>query len=105
MGSPVAPNFSKRYTAWMLTLLVLMNALNLADRQGIAVSIQAIKLDLHFSDSLLGIIQGLGFAIFYSLMGLPLARLAERFSRTRLIAGCLALFGVMVALCATAKGF
>jgi predicted MFS family arabinose efflux permease len=97
--------YSKRYMAWMLTLLVVMNALNLADRQGIAVSIQAIKLDLHFSDSLLGIIQGLGFAIFYSLMGLPLARLAERFSRTRLIAGCLALFGVMVALCGTAKSF
>jgi predicted MFS family arabinose efflux permease len=102
---PEAFRYSKRYTAWMLALLVLMNALNLADRQGIAVSIQAIKLDLHFSDALLGIIQGLGFAIFYSLMGLPLARLAERFSRIRLIAGCLALFGVMVALCGTAKGF
>lgn len=105
MSSHEAPRYSKRYMAWMLTLLVLMNALNLADRQGLAVSIQAIKLDLHFSDSLLGIIQGLGFAIFYSLMGLPLARLAERFSRSRLIAGCLGLFGVMAALCGTAKGF
>jgi predicted MFS family arabinose efflux permease len=105
MSPPEAHRYSKRYMAWMLTLLVLMNALNLADRQGIAVSIQAIKLDLHFSDSLLGIIQGLGFAIFYSLMGLPLARLAERFSRTRLISGCVALFGVMVALCGTARGF
>jgi len=105
MSPPEAVRYSKRYMAWMLTLLVLMNALNLADRQGIAVSIQAIKLDLHLSDSLLGIVQGLGFAIFYSLMGLPLARLAERFSRSRLIAGCVALFGVMVALCGTAKGF
>ncbi len=105
MSPPAAPIFSKRYTAWMLTLLVLMNALNLADRQGIAASIQAIKLDLKFTDSELGIIQGLGFAIFYTLMGLPLARLAERFSRARLIAGCLALFGAMVALCGTAKSF
>lgn len=105
MSLPEAPRYSKGYTAWMLTLLVLMNALNLADRQGIAASIQAIKLDLHFSDSELGIIQGLGFAIFYTLMGLPIARLAERFSRARLIAGCLGLFGVMVALCGTAKGF
>src|SRR6185437_2831732 len=105
MSPPEAVRYSKRYMAWMLTLLVLMNALNLADRQGIAVSIQAIKLDLHFSDSLLGIIQGLGFAVFYSLMGLPLARLAERFSRTRLISACVALFGVMVALCGTARGF
>jgi predicted MFS family arabinose efflux permease len=99
MSPPAAPIFSKRYTAWMLTLLVLMNALNLADRQGIAASIQAIKLDLRLTDS------QLGFAIFYTLMGLPLARLAERFSRARLIAGCLALFGSMVALCGTAKSF
>src|SRR6185437_2503114 len=104
--SPIeAPRYTRRYTAWMLTLLVLMNALNLADRQGIAASIQAIKLDLHFSDAQLGFIQGFGFAIFYSLMGLPLARLAERYSRSRLIAGCLALFGAMVALCGTARGF
>jgi len=104
--SPIeAPRYTRRYTAWMLTLLVLMNALNLADRQGIAASIQAIKLDLHFSDAQLGFIQGFGFAIFYSLMGLPLARLAERYNRSRLIAGCLALFGAMVALCGTARGF
>ncbi|MGH8258354.1 MAG: MFS transporter, partial [Steroidobacteraceae bacterium] len=105
MGSIAAQTYTKRYTAWMLTLLVLMNALNLADRQGFAASIQAVKIDLHFSDSELGIIQGLGFAIFYTLMGLPLARLSERFSRTRIIATCMALFGVMVALCGTAKGF
>lgn len=105
MGQPAAPTYSKRYTAWMLALLVLMNGLNLADRQGIAVSIQAIKLDLKFSDSEIGLIQGLGFAAFYTLMGLPLARLAERFSRTRIIASCLALFGAMVALCGTARSF
>lgn len=105
MGSQAAPTYSKRYTAWMLTVLVLMNALNLADRQGIAASIQAIKLDLKLTDSELGIIQGLGFAIFYTLMGLPLARLAEHFSRARIIAACLAVFGAMVALCGTAKSF
>jgi predicted MFS family arabinose efflux permease len=108
MGSAApaaAPLFSRGYRAWLLGMLVATNALNLADRQGIAAVAQAIKLDLKFSDADMGMIQGLGFAIFYTLMGLPLARLAERTSRTRIIAGCLALFGVMVALCGTAKSF
>jgi predicted MFS family arabinose efflux permease len=106
MSPPAAETmFSRRYRAWLLFLLVLINALNLADRQGIAVSAQAIKLDLKFTDSQLGLIQGLGFAIFYTLMGLPLARLAEHVSRTKIIAGCVALFGAMAALCGTTRSF
>src|SRR6185503_19739407 len=49
-----------------LILLLLTNALNLADRQGIAVVAQAIKLDLKLTDAQMGMIQGLGFAIFYT---------------------------------------
>jgi predicted MFS family arabinose efflux permease len=100
-----APRFSRGYRAWMLAMLVLVSALNLADRQGLAASAQALKTDLKFTDSELGLIQGLGFAIFYTLMGLPLARLAEHRSRTRIIAACVGLFGVMVTLCSTAHGF
>ena len=49
--------------------------------------------------------QGLGFAIFYTLLGLPLARMAERMSRTRIVAVSLAIFGVMVSLCGSAQSF
>ncbi|HTT01491.1 MAG TPA: MFS transporter [Steroidobacteraceae bacterium] len=100
-----APLFSRGYRAWLLAMLVLTNGLNLADRLGLAASAQAIKLDLKFTDSKLGILQGLGFAIFYTLMGLPIARLAEHLSRARIIAACLALFGTMSALCSTAHSF
>ena len=99
------PKFSRGYRAWLLTMLVLVSALNLADRQGLAASAQALKIDLNFTDAQLGIIQGLGFAIFYTLMGLPLARLAEHRSRTRIIAACVGIFGVMVSLCSTAQSF
>ena len=84
------PLFSRGYRAWLLFMLVLISALNLADRQGLAASSQALKVDLKFSDS---------------LMGLPLARLAEHRSRTRIIAACVGLFGVMATLCSTAQGF
>ncbi|MEJ0007199.1 MAG: MFS transporter [Steroidobacteraceae bacterium] len=99
------PTFSRGYRAWLLTMLVLISALNLADRQGLAASSQALKLDLKFTDSQMGLLQGLPFAIFYTLMGLPLARLAEHRSRTRIIAACVGLFGVMATLCSTAQGF
>ena len=100
-----APLFSRGYRGWLLTVLLLTNAMNLADRQGVAAVAQAVKLDLKLTDSQMGLLQGLAFAIFYSLLALPIARLAECRSRTKIIAGCLAIFGVMVALCGTANSF
>src|SRR6202011_2785363 len=97
--------FSKPYRAWLLTILLLSNALNLADRLGMAAVSQAIKVDLRFTDAQMGLIQGLGFAILYTVLGLPIARLAEHTSRTRIIAGSLAIFGAIVWLCITATSF
>jgi predicted MFS family arabinose efflux permease len=84
---------------------LVSNALNLADRLGMAAVSQAIKVDLRFTDAQMGLIQGLGFAILYTLLGLPIARLAEHTSRSRIIAGSLAIFGAMVCLCSTATSF
>lgn len=102
-GAP--PAFSRAYRGWMLAILALVNALTLADRQGFAATAQAIKLDLGFTDFQMGMLQGLGFGIFYTLLGLPMARLAERGSRTRLVAVSLAIFGATAALCASARNF
>ena len=100
-----APTFSKGYRGWLLFILLLVNALNLADRQGMAVTAPAIKADLHLTDSQVGLILGLGFAIFYTLLGLPLARMAERMNRARIVSVCVAVFGGMVAACGAATGF
>ncbi len=97
--------YSRAYRGWLLAVLILVNALTLADRQGIASTAQMIKEDLHFTDSEMGMLLGLGFAFFYSVLGLPIARLAEYTSRTKLVAASLALFGVMTALCASAYTF
>jgi predicted MFS family arabinose efflux permease len=96
---------SKAYRAWLLGILFLINAVNLADRQGMAVTAPAIKQALGLSDTQMGLLQGLGFAIFYTLLGLPIARLAEHTKRTRIIAGSLAIFGVMVSLCGFVRSF
>lgn len=100
-----AAGFSRGYRAWLLFLLALINMLNLADRQGMAASAPALKADLHLSDTQLGIIQGFGFAVFYTLLGLPIARLCERRSRTRIVAIGVAAFALCVGLCSQARNF
>jgi predicted MFS family arabinose efflux permease len=99
------PLFSKSYRGWLLFVLALTNALNLADRQSLGASAQAIKLDLGLTDAQMGLVQGLAFAIFYSVLALPIARLAEHVSRTKIISGAVAIFGVMVTLCSKANNF
>jgi predicted MFS family arabinose efflux permease len=98
-------SFSRGYRAWMLGLLMLVSLLNLADRQGLAAVAPAIKLDLRLSDSQLGLILGLGFAIFYTLLGLPIARLSEHFSRARIFAAASAVFALFLLLSSWARGF
>jgi predicted MFS family arabinose efflux permease len=100
-----AEQFTRGYRAWMLFMLMLMNALNLADRQGLAAVAPVLKRDLHLSDTELGVIQGLGFAIFYTLCGLPIARLAEHRSRARIIAVSMAIFSGFGALTSQARTF
>jgi predicted MFS family arabinose efflux permease len=99
------PLFSKSYRGWLLFVLALTNALNLADRQSLGASAQAIKLDLGLTDAQMGLVQGLAFAIFYSVLALPIARLAEHVSRTKIISAAVAIFGVMVTLCSKANSF
>ncbi len=82
-----------------------VNLLNLADRQGLAAVAPAIKLDLALTDTELGLILGLGFAIFYTLLGLPIARLAEHHGRARIIAVASAVFGAFLLLCSRSRGF
>jgi predicted MFS family arabinose efflux permease len=100
-----AEEFTRGYRAWMLFILMVMNALNLADRMGLAAMAPALKRDLHLTDTELGVIQGLGFAIFYTLMGLPIARLSERHNRARIIAVSIAIFSTFGALASQVRTF
>jgi MFS family permease len=102
---PHAAELTSGYRAWALFILMLLNALNVADRQGLAAVAPALKSDLRLTDTEMGLIQGLAFAIFHSLLGLPLARLAEHRSRTRIVAASMAMFACFSALAAQVRGF
>ncbi len=95
--------FSYRWLA--LGILFCVYVFNFLDRQIFAILQEAIKTDLQLSDTELGFLGGFAFAIFYTTLGIPIARLADRRSRSKIIAVSLALWSLMTALCGAARGF
>lgn len=79
--------------------------INLADRQIINILAQDIKADLRLSDAQLGLLTGLAFGVVYSLVGLPLAWLADRMNRVRIVALMLAFWSLCTIACGAAAGF
>jgi MFS family permease len=99
------PFFSDGYKRLILALLVSAYTLNFIDRTIIATIGQAIKVDLKITDAQLGLLGGLYFALLYTLLGIPLARLAERASRVNIITGAIVIWSGFTALCGTAASF
>jgi len=97
---------SFRVADWgFLVLLMLASCLNFLDRQIFSILIPAMKADLHLSDTELGALSGLAFALFYSVLGMPIARVADRTDRGWVLAAAVALWSVMTMLCAMVSGF
>ena len=96
-------NSSVRTTA--LALLFLVSFFNYMDRYMLAVLLPAIKADLQLSDTEIGFITGLAFTLFYVTMGIPIARLADRYNRKNIIAIALSFWSAMTALCGLAQNF
>ena len=95
----------KRNTRYALALLFMVSFFNYMDRYMLAVLLPAIKTDLQLSDTEIGFITGLAFTLFYATMGIPIARLADRYSRKNIIAIALSVWSVMTALCGLAQNF
>jgi MFS family permease len=93
------------YRRLVLLLLMLAYAFNSAHRGLIAIIGQPMKVELALSDTQLGLLAGTAFASLYALAGLPVARLAERFSRVTIISLSLAAWSGLTALCAAAGSF
>ena len=82
---PTEDQFPRAYRIWFLALAVLISTFSVIDRTALITLGGAIKQDLKLSDMQFGLISGVGFALFYAILGLPLARLADTRSRVRLI--------------------
>lgn len=97
--------FSEIYRSYILALLLAVYIFNFLDRQILAVLLQSIKLEFSFTDTQLGLLGGLAFAVFYSVLGIPIAWLADRFNRRNIIAVALCLWSAMTAVCGLTSGF
>ena len=93
------------YKNYMLVLLLVIMAFNFVDRFALGLLLQDIKQDLHLSDTQLGFMSGIAFALFYSIMGIPIARWADSGNRVTIISLTAAIWSVMVALCGLATSF
>lgn len=89
----------------LLLLLTLLYADTFIGRQIMAVMIEPIKLEFGASDTAMGLISGLAFAGVFAVFGLSAGQLADRVSRTRLLAACALLWSVTTFLCGFATGF
>jgi MFS family permease len=88
-----------------LTLLALIYMFNYVDRQIVAMLAQPIKSELGLSDTQLGLLSGLAFALVYSTFGIPVAWLADRGNRVRIVAASCAVWSLCTGLCGLAGNF
>lgn len=106
IASPSATSVSAQ-TRTMLWILLIVYIFNFLDRQIVNILAEPIKADLGLSDTQLGLLAGPAFAVFYALLGIPIARYADRegTNRVRLIALALAIWSAMTAVCGLAQNF
>jgi MFS family permease len=95
----------RTYANYALGVLVLVYVFNFVDRQILSILAEEIQADLGLSDATIGYLYGTAFAVFYAIFGIPLARLADVWLRTRLIAIGLAAWSLMTALSGLAGNF
>ncbi len=89
----------------VLLILLLAYIFNFVDRQIIGILAVPIKAELELSDRQLGLMGGIAFALFYSGLAIPIAWLADRYNRVKIIAWSVALWSSFTALCGLAQNF
>ena len=99
------PEKTSGYAYYALTLLMVVYILNFLDRTIIYILFPLIKKEMSFSDTQLALLGTTSFVIFYTLLGIPFGRLADKGSRTKIIAGGVAVWSLFSGLTAFADSF
>ena len=96
---------SPAYRAYVMFILVVVYTFNFIDRQIVGILAVPIKADLGLTDTQLGLMGGLAFALFYTGLGIPVAILADRWNRTWIMTAALTIWSGMTATCGLASNF
>jgi MFS family permease len=94
---PAGDGTTLAYSNYVLALLFVAYVFNFVDRQILGILLDSIKRDLQLSDSVMGLLTGTAFAVFYATLGLPIARLADVWVRRTIVALGLAVWSAMTA--------
>jgi MFS family permease len=106
IGTSTQPQpLSQSYVRYALWMLLIIYTLNFVDRQIVAILAEPIKQDLGLNDTQLGLLGGLAFALFYTLLGIPIARFAERGNRVGIISTAVVVWSGFTALSGMAQNF
>jgi MFS family permease len=97
--------FSAPYSRYVLGILTLVYTLNYLDRCLVLLLLEPIKEDLSLSDTQLGFVTGIAFGLFYAVLGLPIARWADRGNRSTITSIAIGLWGVTVMACLWVTNF
>jgi MFS family permease len=97
--------FTSGYRNYVLVVLLAAYVVNVMDRAVLGVLLESIKNEFHASDTALGFLSGLAFALFYATLGIPIAYWADRTVRRNVLALAVALWSVATALCGLAPNF
>ena len=98
-------HFSPAYRKYALGILLVGYIVNFVDRTILSILLEPIKLELTLTDTQLGFLGGLAFAVFYTFLGIPIAMLADRKSRVKILAIAMVVWSLMTALCGRATDF
>ncbi|MCS6493187.1 MFS transporter [Burkholderia thailandensis] len=104
---PAAPSIARRYTYewYVVVICMLAYVFSFVDRQVLVLMIEPIKRDLQLTDTQFSLLNGFAFSLFYAFMGMPIAYLADRYPRPRIIAVGIALWSVATAACGLSRHF
>ncbi len=109
IDSPLDPQQDRRergvYRWYVLSMLVLVYAFSYMDRQIVSILLEDLRLEFDMTDTQLGLLSGLAFALFYATLGVPIARLADRTNRVRIVAIAITFWSAMTAICGLAGSF
>lgn len=96
---------SYAYEWYVVVICMLAYIFSFVDRQILALMIEPIKRDLQLSDTQFSLLHGLAFSLFYAVMGIPIALLADRYSRPKIIAVGVAFWSLATAACGLSRSF
>ena len=94
-----------REANYVLAVLFVVIMLNFLDRQVISIVAEPIKQEMDLSDKQIGLMTGLSFALFYTTLAIPVAALADKWNRSRIIGIAIGIWSVMTMLSGLASNF